>query len=76
MSGHQLNPGLKRTLSLPGAPATGPPMPPGLQPAAELSVPSDGTTARVTGASVNGEYDKAALQQIPLGLFAYGTPAV
>jgi hypothetical protein len=48
----------------------------GLQPAAELSVLGDGTTAQVTGANVNGEYDKAALQQILLGLFAYGTPAI
>lgn len=31
--------------------------------------------ARVTGASIDGEYDKAALQRILLGLFAYGTPA-
>jgi hypothetical protein len=39
----------------------------GLQPAAELSVLGDATTARVTGASVDGEYDKASLQEILLG---------
>jgi hypothetical protein len=38
----------------------------GLQPAAELSVRGDGTTVRVTGASVDGEYDKASLQEILL----------
>jgi hypothetical protein len=67
-----------------GAPA-GPGQPPyvvtryragdGLRPAAELSVVGDGTIVRVTGGSTDGEYDKAALQQILLGLFSYGTPA-
>lgn len=47
----------------------------GLQPAIELSVLGDGTTAQVTGASVNREYDKPALQQFLLGFFAHGAPA-
>ena len=38
-------------------------------PTAELAVVGDGTTARVTGAGVSGEYDSAGLRAVLLDLF-------
>lgn len=46
----------------------------GLTPAAELSVLGNGTTARVTGAGVSGEFDKESLRTVLLDLFKRGTP--
>jgi hypothetical protein len=48
-------------------PGTGP------APVAELSVLGDGTTARVTGAGIDGEFDKGALRTIMLDLLGRGT---
>jgi len=50
-------------------PGTGP------KPTAELSILGDGTTARVKGPGINGEFDKAALKKIALQLFEQGTPS-
>jgi hypothetical protein len=47
----------------------------GLKPAAELSVLGNGTTARVAGAGVSGEFDKETLRTVLLDLFGTGTPA-
>jgi hypothetical protein len=48
-------------------PGTGP------KPTAELSILGDGTTARVKGPGINGEFDRAALKKIALQLFEQGT---
>jgi hypothetical protein len=50
-------------------PGTGP------KPTAELSILGDGTTARVKGAGINGEFDRAALKSIALKLFEQGAPS-
>jgi hypothetical protein len=50
-------------------PGTGP------KPTAELSILGDGTTARVKGLGINGEFDRAALKTIALQLFEQGTPS-
>jgi hypothetical protein len=42
--------------------------------AAELSVVGDGTTARVTGPGVDGQFDQDALRTVMLDLLAQGTP--
>jgi hypothetical protein len=57
-----------RTVSL-FRPRTGP------KPTAELSILGDGTTARVKGPGINGEFDRAALKTIALQLFEQGTPS-
>jgi hypothetical protein len=44
-------------------------------PAAELSVLGNGTTARVAGAGVSGEFDKETLRTVLLDLFGRGAPA-
>jgi hypothetical protein len=46
----------------------------GLRPAARLSVLGNGTTARVTGAGLSGEFDREMLQTVLLRLFAQGRP--
>jgi hypothetical protein len=46
----------------------------GLTPTAELSVLGNGTTARVTGAGISGDFDKEALRTVLLDLFGRGTP--
>jgi hypothetical protein len=45
----------------------------GITPAVELPVAGDGTTARVTGAGVDGEFDKEGLKGLMLRMFAQGT---
>jgi hypothetical protein len=44
-------------------------------PAAELAVAGDGTSARVAGAGVSGEYDSAGLRAVLLDLFGQGGAA-
>jgi hypothetical protein len=47
----------------------------GRGPTAELSVPGNGTTARVTGAGISGELDRETLRTVLLDLFGQGAPA-
>ena len=46
----------------------------GLTPAARLSVLGNGTTARVTGAGLSGDFDKEMLRTVLLRLFGQGRP--
>jgi hypothetical protein len=45
----------------------------GREPTAELSVLGNGTAAHVTGARINGDFDKSAIKRIMLQLFDQGT---
>ncbi len=47
----------------------------GSNPTAELSILGDGTTARVKGPGINGEFDAAALKTIALRLFGQAGPS-